>query len=175
MNKIDCREILDYVSMNYSNFQIDNNLFNMWFNELQQYDKDDVLNKIKEMISKDLYQMKPPTLMAIIKDIPKQQEKLDWNKGVAFCNYCGKGFNIGDVKLPNALAELHKHEDKCRSMNFIIKQVKKYKGIELTRKELWSYDDDKFEKVYNKTLELIKDNSIDKDEIERVTRLLNGV
>ena len=103
------------------------------------------------------------------------QEKLDWGKGVTFCNYCGKGFNIGDIKQPNALAEVHKHEDKCRSINYIITQAKKYKGVELTRKQLWQYDDEKFEELYNRNLELVKTGSIDKDEVDRVNRILEGV
>ena len=174
MNKIEVKEILEYVSMNYTNFQVNNDLFNMWLDELQQYDKNDVMDKLKEMLSKDLYQMKPPTLMAIVKDLSKIQEKIDWHKGVVFCGRCGKAFQVSNVKAPNALDELHKHEDKCRSIDYIIRQAKTYKGIELTRKDLWQYDDAKFEELYKRTLELTRDNTLEKDEKNRIERILNN-
>lgn len=151
MNKVECKEILDFIRYNY-NTNVDNNLFNVWFDELQQYDKNDVMSRLKEMVGYEIYQLKPPTLMALVKDVPKTQQKLDWGKGVVFCNICGKAFQVPNVKVQGALDELHKHEDKCRSMNYIIKQAKKYKDKDISRKELWDLTDDEFNALYDRTL-----------------------
>lgn len=177
MNKVECKEVLDFLRYNYQNISITNEMVDVWFNELQQYDKEDIMLKLKDMIGWDIFQLKAPSLMAIVKDVPKTQQKLDWNKGVAYCNYCGRAFTVGNGKEKNSMDEIHQHEDRCRSIKYINKKYSiRYKDRELTNEEkrnLYNMSKEEFDGYYDKILKYIYDHTDNEMEKTCIDHIFN--
>ena len=97
MNKIEVKEVLDYLSYNYNTFNVTEGLFKMWLDELQQYDKEDVMDKIKKMIASGNYKVTAPQLVTITSGLTKTDKKIDWNKTVTFCPICNKAFQCDNT------------------------------------------------------------------------------
>lgn len=165
MNKEQVNEMLSQLSMQYQNFKITDELFDMWFDELQQYDFNDVIDRLKHLVSTGRYNYNPPPLIMIIDGLTKKHHKLDWKKNVVLCHFCNKGFNVDEKGYS---AELKEHEDRCRSINYVIRQMKKWYGVTITRGELWALPKEEFDAKYDKLLHYIyehTDNPVEKDVI----------
>ena len=161
MNKAEVNSILEYISINYPDFQITDELFNMWLDELQQYDYEDVLNKLKDMLKTGHYNSRPPILMNIISGLNKKSSKIDWKSTVVYCPICNKAFNC---KKDYSSPDLKEHEDRCRSIRYVIKQTKKWFNKDLSRAELWAMSKEEFDERYNKLLHYIYENTENEDE-----------
>lgn len=161
MNKIEVKEILDYLSYNYTSFNVTEGLFNMWLDELQQYDKEDVMNKIKQMIASGNYKMVAPQLVSITNNLTRTDKKIDWTKTVTFCPICNKAFQCNKDMYSQDYVE---HRPKCQSINYVIKQTKKWFGKDLTRSELWAMSEGEFNQRYDKLLHYIHEHTEDESE-----------
>lgn len=171
MTKQEVNNILEYISLNYPSFEVNDSLFNMWLDELQQYDFVDVFNRLRDLIMSGRYEIKPPTLLYLINGLQKTSGKVDWTKGVIFCERCHKAFNYDATKpLPN---EIKEHRDKCRSIDYVIKQTKKWFNKDLTRGELWGMSEEEFNQRYNKLLDYIHKHTDDEEEKTRIGYIFN--
>lgn len=153
MNKQEVAELVSFVNMSYP-YQIQdvNATINAWLEILQQYDYEDVKLRLKTLMQDDKYQKTCPTVYYIVRDLRAIQEKINWNKGVIYCDICGRAFNKRE--------ELVKHEDRCRSIRYIIKQSKKLgKDISNKKRELFEMSQLEFDKKYNELLNLVYKNS----------------
>ena len=162
MNKIEVKEILDYLENNYVNFKVTQDMFNMWLDELQQYDKEDVMNKLKQMIGTGTYRVQPPVLVSITNGLQKTSNKIDWTKIVTFCPKCNKAFQCDENMYSQ---EYVNHRGKCNSIEYVIRQTKKWFNKDLTRGELWAMPEKEFNERYDKLLHYIYENT--EDETER--------
>ena len=168
MNKEQVKEILTMLSNNYNNFLDENNyesILTSWLNELCQYDYDEVLERTKELLSKSEFQMKQPTLYHRIAPLKKKNEQVDFTKMVFYCPRCKKAFN--DEKI------MDKHTDKCRSVDYVIRETKKWFKKEITRKELFQMDEKEFDERYNKLLKYIMEHTTDENEKTRISYIFN--
>lgn len=161
MNKADVREILECIALNYKTFEITETLFKMWLDELQQYDKEDVMNKLKDMIASGKYNINPPMLMTLVNGLTKKSKKLDWSKNITYCRRCNKAFQCDKDGYSKDYKE---HEGKCKSIDYVIKQTKKWFGKELTRAELWAMNEKEFNERYDKLLHYIYNHTEDDNE-----------
>lgn len=161
MIKQEINKLLHFIDDNYSNnfIQKNSNFMATWESELSQYDYDDVLNKFKEYAKNDNYG-KIPTLYMLISGLSKTSNKVDFTKQVIYCDLCHRAFNGYEEQL--------KHKEKCLSIDYVIKQSKKWFNKELTRKELWEMPTQKFEDRYNKLLKYIYEHTIDSEEKKRI-------
>ena len=79
-------------------------------------------NETKELMSTGHYSNNPPHLVTIINGLTKVDNKIDWKKQVVLCKHCNKGFNVDKNGYS---ADLKEHEDRCGSINYVIKQMKR--------------------------------------------------
>ena len=170
MNKIEVKEVLDYLSYNYNTFNVTEGLFKMWLDELQQYDKDDVMNKIKQMIASGYYKTTVPQLVSITNGLTRTDKKIDWNKIVTFCPICNKAFQCDEHMHSD---EYDEHRKKCQSINYVIKQSKKWFNKDLTRSELWSMSEAEFNQRYDKLLHYIQEHTDNDTEKEIIGYIFN--
>lgn len=170
MNKIEVKQILDYLELNYKDFRVSKEMFEMWLEELQQYDYDDTINKVKQLISTGHYISTPPHLVAITNGLSKIDKKLDWSKQVVLCRNCNKGFNTDNNGYSK---ELKEHEERCNSINYVIKQTKKWFNKDLTRGELWAMSKEEFDTRYDKLLHYIYENTTNPVEKEIISYIFN--
>lgn len=170
MNKIEVKEILDYLSYNYNSFNVTEGLFKMWLDELQQYDKEDVMDKIKNMIASGYYKATAPQLVTITNGLTKTDKKIDWTKTVTFCPICNKAFQC-DKNLHSR--EYEEHRPKCQNIRYVIKQTKKWFNKDLTRAELWNMPEKEFEERYDKLLHYIYDHTENETEKQIIGYIFN--
>lgn len=170
MNKAEVNTLLEYLSLNYPDFKITDELFNMWLDELQQYDCKDVMDRIKDMLSTGHYNSRPPVLMSITNGLTKKSKKINWKDRVVMCHICGKAFNVNEKWESNDLKE---HEDKCAEIRYVIKQTKKWFNKDLTRAELWAMSKKEFEERYDKLLHYIYDHTDNQTEKDIIGYIFN--
>lgn len=161
----DTHEIMDYIKNNYKE-PFSQEAANMWTKELLKYDKDDVINSLKRIMADEYYQKNLPTLVYILKGLPKVQELDEYSKWKINCDLCGRWFNSRE--------ELDKHFERCSSVNYIITQSKKWNNKEFNsyeRKMLYDMPENEFQIKYMQLLHYIyehTDNEFEKQCIDNV-------
>ena len=165
MNRDEVTELLNYINLNYPQYEVDGTIIDAWLNELQVYDLEDVKKNLKQLMSEDLYSKTPPLLSRIIRGLTPKSEKLDFTKSVIYCPRCHKGFNSHE--------EEDEHFGKCSSVDYVIKETRKWFKKELTRKELFAMSDEEFQERYKKLLWWIHDHTKDEREKARIEFIFN--
>jgi len=168
MNKNEVIELLDFITINYPNFKIDESNFentvNVWHDELQQYELDDVKKNLKEFMADDYYQKEPPKLSMLVKGLTKKHEKINWSEVETYCPRCHK---------PLSQSEYDEHFDRCSSIDYVIRESKKWLRKNLTRRFLWQMSKEEFEERYNKLLKYIMEHTTDERERTRIGFIFN--
>lgn len=168
MTKEQVKELLNILNNNYNNFINENNyesILTTWLNELCQYDYNDVLERTKELLSKSEFQMKQPTLYHIVAPLTKVNDKVDFTKMVFYCPRCKKAFNDEII--------MDKHTDRCRSIDYVIRETKKWFNKDITRKELFQMNEKEFEERYDKLLRYIMEHTTNEEEKIRISYIFN--
>ena len=168
MNKKEVLELISFINKNYHNYfdnkKIDG-IVEEWYKDLCQYDFEDVKEQTKELMSKSDFQMKPPTLYHIISRCQKKYEKVDYSRITYFCDNCNKIFKDYD--------ELLEHRTKENSMEYIIRETKKWFNKDLDKDQLFKMEEKEFEERYNKLLHYIYENTTDEEEKTRIGYIFN--
>lgn len=140
------------------------NLINAWSKELLKYNYQEVKESLKVYAEHDNYN-NPPQLYLLIKDLVPDEDKYNETKGTYYCQICNKRFSTyEDVKS---------HEDRCRSINYVISQMRKWYHKDVTRAELWKLSDDEFNTRYDKLLRYIYEHTTDEREKTRISFIFN--
>lgn len=168
MNKNDTLELIELISNTYPNCYLNidkSRQLNEWSTITSEYDKTDVFKKTKELMATEEYRKTPPTIYYITRALTKVNDKIDFSQRVYYCSQCNRAFNSYEDML--------KHEDRCRSVNYVIRNTKKYFNKEYSRKELFDLTDDEFEERYNKLLVNILRVSTNEDEKRNIRYIFN--
>lgn len=164
MTKDDVLNLLEFIALNYPNFNVSEKIIDAWLNELQQYDLKDVKENLKSFMADEYYQKEPPKLSLLIKNLTKKHEKIDLDSVETLCHICHK---------PLSLDKYEDHIDRCLDVNYVIQQSKKWFNKDLTRKELFDMPQDEFKERYDKLLNYIFQNTSDESERTRMGFIFN--
>ncbi len=165
MTYIETIDFFNYINSCYPDFDTkDEDKLNAWADVLQQYEKDDVRKAFDLALSEERYQFKPPQVQYIVRNLIAKYDRVDFSKLVVYCKICGRMLNQSDYD---------KHFDRCSSVEYIIREYKKWYGKELDKKELYEMSDDDFKIRYLKLLNFIKNNTTNLDEKERISNIFN--
>lgn len=165
MTREEVLDLFEFLNLNYPTFESSPERINAWLNELQMYDTEDVKKNLKDLMAEDLYSKTPPLLSRIIRGLTPKNEKLNFTEIVYFCQRCHKGFNSKE--------ECDIHFDRCLSIDYVIRESRKWFKKELTRKELFEMSDEEFKKRYNKLLYWLYENTQDESEKTRISFIFN--
>lgn len=168
MNREQTIKLISQLQMNYPNFVEEDKVEKMvdyWATELSQYDYEDVMERFKQLLGDNRFQMKPPTLIYIISSLTPKHDKINYEKGVFFCPNCNRPFNLEPV--------MNKHWDRCRSVDYIIRETKKWFNKKISRKSLFDLSEEEFEKAYDRLLHYIYEHTQDKHEKTRIGYIFN--
>ena len=161
MNREEVVDLFEFLEINYPSFSYSSKTIDTWVSELQMFDVDDVKRNLKELMAEDLYSKTPPLLSRIIRGLTPKKEKIDFTKNIYFCSRCNRGFNSKE--------ECDEHFNRCSSVDYVIRETRKWFKKELTRKELFAMSDEEFQERYCKLLHWIQNhthNESDKTRIE---------
>lgn len=163
MTKDELKIIMQHLANSYRDFKLDESNINWWYEELKDYNFNDVRNRIKEIMSEDRYQA--PTLEYIMRTLIKEENKLNWDEMVYFCSVCKKGFN--DTK------KLEEHEDRCRSVRYIERQIKRFRWGNVNKRELYAMSEEEFDERYKILLRKVQERTNDELEKQRIEFIFN--
>ena len=147
MNINETKEFMERIKIHYPSFIIDTYTIEEWHKELKDYSFEDINKKFEEHLRNEQYGNNIPRIWFLTKYLTKEADKGKNNASdiKTNCQLCGKEI---------ILSEYSNHYHKCSSVDYIIRQVKKYKGQELPRKDIEELTDEKFDKLYDKVLNL---------------------
>lgn len=165
MNKIQVNEILEYLSMSYPSFGDVQSKFKFWNETLQFYGYNDVKARIEELMQSREFSQFSPTLSRIVASLTKTNEKIENSDIVYFCQFCGRSF-----AKP---IELSQHEDRCRSVKYIVKQYARYGLGTVDKRLLYQLPNEEFDKRYLKLLKIIYDKTNDSHEKRVIECIFN--
>ena len=149
MTKEEASEVLRRIKANYQEFSIQENYIkDEWYRALQNYDLEDVFQKLDEHLRDEIYGREIPKVNFLVKGLIKSKDKGKVRDYLIYCNNCGQV--VGDK-------EYDKHYKKCSAADVIVRDLKKYFNLTVKRKELMELSDTKFEQAYQKYLNKMLD------------------
>lgn len=156
MNKKQIIEILEFLKMSYSNFGGIEDKLPYWEEDLKFYSYEDVKKRIKELMELKEFSTNAPTLTRIIGPLTKIGEKMENNDVTYFCQFCNRKFNDYD--------EMETHQDRCRSVQYILRQYKRFKLGQIDKRILYNMSEEEFDIKYKKLLRLVQEHTNDERE-----------
>ena len=142
---------------------------NEWYRILKDYDYQDVVDSLEKWLSDSDNKYFMPDVYVLINDLYTTSEK---NKPMDFkvmCPHCKKWFPYQDSKT---------HEDRCGSVEYIIKNYKKLFNKELFKETLWNLSQEEFEQKYysslERFLEMVDPKSLEYKNIKNILSLKDG-
>ena len=119
-------------------------------------------------MSDERYSYQPPFLEVIVKGLTKKQNKLDFSELTYFCMFCKRPFNDRN--------ELEEHQDRCRSIKYIISQYKRFNLGEIDnnkKRELYELPEEEFDRQYKIILKYVMQHTNDESEKTRIGFIFN--
>lgn len=143
----DVKLILNRIKSNYPSFVNDDFTRSEWYKELKDYALDDVMKKLEEHFRNEYYGNQIPKVYFLTKYLVKEKDKGDRhiNELKCFCSLCHRSVLVVDYQ---------EHYRKCNSIDYIIRQIKKYKNLDVKWKDVEELTDEKFNNLYEKVLNL---------------------
>ena len=158
--------LMKRIKEHYQDFIVDEGKIEEWHKFLKDYSYSDVSKKLDEHLSSQEYGQYIPKVAFLVKYLTKEEDKGKTEDYKIQCYLC-KRF------IKNS--EYQEHFSRCSSINYMNRQRYKYFGKEFdetTKKQLWNMSEESFRKKYREMLEVVRKNTEDEYEKERVTALL---
>ena len=165
MGKEETKELIKLIKYNYPSLEVKEGMISMWAQIMSEYEFDDVKHSLEVYMADDRFQKQPPTAYLLVKGLPKIGDRIDFTKDTFYCRHCGKAFNDLD--------EHDRHFEKCSSIQYLIRENKKWFNRIIDRRSLWQLSDDEFEERYNKMLKYIMEHTTDDREKQRIKYIFN--
>ena len=165
MNEEQIEKIITMTSDNYNGYKFSRDLLDTWNKMLEDYDYEDVKKRIEDLLASDEFKLNPPNIYHILKPLIKNKNKVDFSKATYNCDLCNRAFNDKD--------EMLKHQDRCHSVRYISKQMKKWFNKDFNKKELYELEENEFQKRYDDLLKYIMEHTTDEKEKQRIGFIFN--
>lgn len=122
-------------------------LINEWERIMGPYEYKDIYNNLEKFLKDEDNYGKEPDAYQLIRGLLTIEDKKEGNNGQVQCMFCSRVMSR---------LEIHKHEDRCRSIKYITKLYKRYLKRELADKRvLYDMDDKEFNEKYIHVLEKV--------------------
>ena len=167
MTREETKQFMKRIKQHYQEFMVDDFRVNEWYKALKNYDLDDVNDKLDEHLKNETYGNQIPKVYFIIKYLKTTEEKNNEKnkKAKLECPLCREWILMNDFD---------KHYEKCSSVNYFIKQYKKYYGKELDRNKLMAVSSELFEENYTKLLRCVQKSTEDENETKIIGYIFNS-
>lgn len=166
MEKKQVSEILKRINSNYPDFVVDEYKQKEWYNELKDYDYEDVMRKVEEHLRSEEYGKFPPKLYFLTKYLHTITEKNTKTNYLLKCSICGND-------IPEA--EYDNHYGRCMDIEYIDGILKKYFNKKVT-KDMWqeniNLSQEEFDIKYMNFLDKVY-NRVPKEEQELIDGIIN--
>jgi len=156
--------LMKRIKSHYSTFVSDDFKFNEWYNELKDFDNNQVNKKLESHLNSVEFSDKEPQLYFLTRYLKPINAKAQDQKYSLTCPLC-------NTKIDGE--EFDTHFGRCSSVNYIIKQAKKYQDKDLDRDTLMNMQQEEFDEKYDKLLKIIARMTDNEKEEERIGFIFN--
>ena len=125
----------------------DGDIVKDWYKILKNYEFNDITNSLDYYMKN--YTEYPPKVYNLIKGYQTIEYKQLLKTANTRCQFCGATIDFNDTK----------HEDRCRSIEFIKSVVKRFKNQDIDIKRYIEMDDEEFNKYHLSAIKLVIDKS----------------
>lgn len=139
---------LKRIKQYYNDFVVDDFKVEEWYKQLKDYDASDANERLDKHLKSETYGDYPPKLNFILAGIIKTKDKDAVRRYTIICQNCGKELDYFNYD---------EHIRKCNSIDYVIREMKKYLNKTVTREQLESMSDSNFWDKYDAMLQIIKD------------------
>jgi len=156
---------LKRIKQYYNDFVIDDFKVEEWFNQLKDYDAEDINSRLDKHLKSETYGDYPPKLNYIIMGLSKIKDKGIIKDYFVVCNNCGETLNYNQYE---------EHYRKCTAVDYVTREIKKYSNKLVSRKQLLDLDDKVFWDKYDALLELVKSKLSNNDGKKKLIQAYFG-
>lgn len=156
------RSFLERIKVYYPTFAIDDYITEEWHSQLKDYSAQDVNERFNQHLKHEEYSKYIPKISFLTNYLLKENEKDSQRLKQlrCICSLCKRSVPVVDYQ---------EHYRKCNSIDYIIRQIKKYKNLDVKWKDVEELTDEKFNNLYEKVLNLtLKEGS--EREKESITK-----
>lgn len=165
MNKKQVIEILEYLGMSYPNFGDIESKLGFWYDTLQYYNYLDVKDRLYDLMQLKEFGLAAPNLSRIVAPLTKIKDKMENKDFSYYCMFCRRIFNDYD--------ELCAHEDRCRSVKYIVRQYERFNLGTVDKAKLYNMPSDEFDEKYNKLLKIVQQRTGSAEEKQIIEYIFN--
>lgn len=162
MTREETKQFLRRIKQHYQEFTVDDYKISEWYKELKEYSYDDINERFDEHLRSERYGNSIPKIWFLTNYLIKESEK-DGHRLKqlrCICSLCKRSVPVVDYQ---------EHYRKCNSIDYVIRQIKKYKNLDVKWKDVEELTDEKFNNLYEKVLNLtLKEGS--EREKESITK-----
>lgn len=138
---------LKRIKQYYNEFTIDDFKVEEWYNQLKDYDAEDINARLDKHLKSEAYGDYPPKLNYILAGIIKTKDKDAVRKYIIRCANCNKDLDYFNYD---------EHIRRCNAIDYVIREMKKYLNKKVTREQLENLSEKDFWDKYDAMLEIIK-------------------
>lgn len=139
---------LKRIKQYYNDFVIDDFKVEEWYNQLKDYDAEDINQRLDKHLKSETYGDYPPKLNYILAGVIKTKEKDKVRIYNIKCANCGKVLDYFNYD---------EHIRRCNAIDYVIREMKKYLKKDITREQLENMSEKTFWEKYDTMLCIIKD------------------
>lgn len=151
------REFLERMKVYYPNMIIDDYTTQEWHSQLREYSNDDINDRFNDHLRNEEYSKYIPKISFLTNYIVKEKDKGNarLNSLRGFCPICRESV---------LMTEYEQHYRRCSHIEYIIRQVKRFKGVEYTYNDIATLSEEKFNSIYEKVLNLTYEKGEEKEK-----------
>lgn len=153
MTRVEVSDLLDRIKIyrNFFAYGLDQTqkvkMVDEWEKVLQPYDAKDINKNLDIFVRSEENKDKIPDVFQLVRNTLTIVDKKSKGKVFTRCMFCGRKI---DYKF-----EARKHEDRCRSIRYMVKLNKQFYNKELDLPKLYNMQDKEFNEIYIKRLRII--------------------
>lgn len=159
-------EVVDLIKMidrvYKTDYAGDGDIVKDWYKVLKNYDFSDMTKSLDYYMEN--YTEYAPKVYNLTKGYQTIETKHLLDHAYTRCMFCGKSISFNDKK----------HEDRCRSIEFIKSAVRRFKNQEIDVERYRNMSDEEFKKYYQAAQKLIIENSTNEREVNLYKRCLES-
>lgn len=161
------KEVVDLIKLIDRTYKTDyagdKEIVNDWYKILRNYDLEDMTSSLDYYMKN--YTDYAPKVYDLIRGYKTIDSKKLLETAKTRCIFCGKVIKIDDVK----------HEDRCRSIEFIKSVAHRFKGQEIVKDKYLKMSDEEFNKYHLAAVNLVINKSSNELEVSMWKKYLENI
>lgn len=155
MTQSEVLDLLRLIDRCYNtSYSKDKEIINDWYKILKQFEFSDITTSLDNYMKN--YTTYPPKVYDLTRGYKTIESKKFLIGSKTRCMFCNSLIDVEDEK----------HQDKCRSIEFIARAVRRFKNQDIEKEKYYNMNEEEFNKYYLSAIKLVVNNSTNNYEVE---------